>query len=88
MANAPTVFRDTSAPAAIKVPAEKHVAVSPFTNVGNDPANETLCDGLIETLSSQLSALNAEQGSLWVVPASEVRRRNLSSSAIFVPHSA
>ena len=36
---------------------EKHVLVLPFTNVGSDPSNAAICDGLLETLTSRLSSL-------------------------------
>ena len=62
-------------------PREKHVAVLPFSNVGNDPANAALCEGLVATLTGKLSSLEQSPGSLWVVPASEVRARNISSAA-------
>lgn len=60
---------------------EKHIVVLPFTNVGNDAANQEVCDGLMETLSSALSELEADGKSLWVVPASEIRRRKLADPA-------
>jgi serine/threonine-protein kinase len=62
---------------------EKHIAVLPFDNIGNDSANEAISEGLMDSLTSKLS--NLEEGtqgegkqSLWVVPASEVRRRKVS----------
>ena len=61
------------------IPAEKHLAVLPFTNVGGDPSNQAFCDGLVETLTSKLTQLEQFQGSLWVVPASEVRRQRIES---------
>ncbi len=61
---------------------EKHIAVLPFDNIGNDSANEALSEGLQDSLTSKLSNLEnadaASQQSLWVVPASEVRRRKVS----------
>ncbi len=61
---------------------EKHIAVLPFDNIGNDPANEEISEGLQDSLTSKLSNLeeseNAGQQSLWVVPASEVRRRKVN----------
>jgi serine/threonine-protein kinase len=60
-------------------PRERHVAVLPFTNIGNDPGSAALCDGLLETLTGKLTSLEHVGGSLWVVPASEVRRRNIAS---------
>jgi serine/threonine-protein kinase len=61
------------------VPDEKHLVVLPFTNVGNDPTDQAFCDGLVETLTSELTQLEPfSQPSLWVVPASEVRQSRVS----------
>ena len=59
---------------------EKHIAVLPFDNIGNDPANEAIAEGLVDSLTSKLSNLEGTQDtqSLWVVPASEVRRRKVN----------
>ena len=57
---------------------EKHVAVLPFTNVGGAAADQALCDGLMETLTSKLSGLRTSQGALWVVPSGEVQRRKIT----------
>lgn len=58
---------------------EKHIAVLPFDNIGNDSSNEALSEGLQDSLTSKLSNLDSgQQQSLWVVPASEVRRRKVS----------
>lgn len=54
-------------------PERVHVAVLPFENVGRDPLNQAFCDGLVETLSSQLSQLEPFREALWVVPITEVR---------------
>jgi eukaryotic-like serine/threonine-protein kinase len=56
---------------------EKHIAVLPFDNVGSNPANQALIEGLMDSLTSRLSNLEVGQQSLWVVPASVVRRRNV-----------
>ena len=56
---------------------EKHIAVLPFDNIGNDQANALLAEGLMDSLSSRLSNLDAGDDSLWVVPASVVRSRNV-----------
>ncbi len=61
--------------------AEDHVAVLPFENVGNDPANEAVSAGLMDSLSSRLTNLEVGKQSLWVVPASEVRRRKITDPA-------
>jgi len=56
---------------------EERVAVLPFENVGSDPANEAVSQGLMDSLTSRLSNLDVGQQSLWVVPASEVRRQKI-----------
>ncbi len=61
------------------VPAEKHLAILPFLNVGQEPANQAFSEGLVETLASKLSQLEQFQGSLWVVPTSEIRSRSIRS---------
>jgi eukaryotic-like serine/threonine-protein kinase len=57
---------------------EKHVAVLPFDNIGNDPANEAVAEGLMDSLTSKLSNLDSAQQSLWVVPSSVVRGRKIT----------
>jgi serine/threonine-protein kinase len=65
-----------------RVPSEKHIAVLPLENIGGDPANQAFCDGLMETLTSRLTQMEQFHGSLWVVPASEVRERNITSASL------
>ncbi len=57
---------------------EKHIAVLPFDNIGGDPVNEAVSEGLMQSLTSKLSDLDSSQQSLWVVPASEVRRHKVT----------
>src|SRR5260370_12462082 len=57
---------------------QKHVAVLPFTNLSGAAADQALCDGLMETLTSKLSGLRTSQGALWVVAASEIQRRKIT----------
>lgn len=61
--------------------AEDHIAVLPFENVGNDPANEAVSAGLMDSLASRLTNLEVGKQSLWVVPTSEVRRRKVTDPA-------
>lgn len=63
------------------IPDVKHIAVLSFTNIGENPANKALVDGLVETLTSKLSQLEQFQGELWVVPASEVRKNKVTSAS-------
>jgi serine/threonine-protein kinase len=51
--------------------------VLPFDNIGNDPANAALAEGLMDSLTAELSNLGAGKSSLWVVPSSVVRHRNV-----------
>ena len=59
-------------------PGEQHIAVLPFDNVGSDPVNAPLAEGLMDSLAGKLSDLDVGGKSLWVVPSSEVRHRNIS----------
>ena len=61
------------------VPDQKHLLVLPFTNVGGDQTRQAFCDGLVETLTSKVTQMEQFHGSLWVVPASEVRQNQISS---------
>lgn len=61
------------------VPDVQHLLVLPLTNIGGDPGQAALCDGLAEILTSNMSQLEQFHGSLWVVPFSEVRRNGISS---------
>jgi serine/threonine-protein kinase len=61
------------------VPDEHHLVVLPFTNLGGDLQEQAFCDGLVETMTSKLTQLEQFHGTLWVVPASEVRRNNIQS---------
>jgi serine/threonine-protein kinase len=56
----------------------KHVAVLPFDNIGNDPANEAVAEGLMDSLTSKLTNLDSAQQALWVLPASVVRGRKVT----------
>ncbi|MGB8319774.1 MAG: protein kinase [Ignavibacteriaceae bacterium] len=61
-------------------PEPKQVAVLPFINIGNDPASEAFCDGLVETLTSQLTQLPQFNTSIQVIPSSEIHARHISSA--------
>jgi tetratricopeptide (TPR) repeat protein/predicted Ser/Thr protein kinase len=57
---------------------QDHIAVLPFENIGGNPADAPLAAGLMESLTSELSNLDAGSRSLWVVPASVVTARKVS----------
>ncbi len=55
-------------------PAEKLVAVLPFTNIGSDPTNQVYCDGFTEIVTYGLMQLRSRGGTpLSVVPSIEIR---------------
>ncbi len=62
------------------IPAERRIAVLPFSNIGGDPKNQALADGLTEMMSTSLTSLEQFQGSLLVVPASDVRHERVTSA--------
>ena len=57
----------------------RHVVVLPFTDLGETDSGQTVCNGLMETLSSRLTQFEKFQGSLLVVPATEVRQKGVAS---------
>ncbi len=71
------LLRDIIAPTG--APPLQHIAVLPFASVGEDPANRAFCDGLTEILTSQLTQVETFQGSLWVVPQSELRAQEIKA---------
>jgi len=60
----------------------RHIAVLPFANIGNNPADEPIAQGLIDSLTSKLSNLDTAQQSLWVLPASVVLSRKINDPAM------
>jgi serine/threonine-protein kinase len=65
---------------------EKHIAVLPFdivgsTGGGGTAENDALAQGLMASLTGTLSNLDVGKRSLWVVPASEVRRLKVTDPA-------
>ncbi len=63
------------------IPSQKHLLVLPLTNVGHDSTNQAFCDGLMETLTSGVTQLEKyAQRTLWVVPATEVREKVVTSA--------
>ncbi|MGB8325347.1 MAG: protein kinase [Candidatus Acidiferrum sp.] len=55
-----------------------HVAVLPFDTAGNDPEIQAVAQGLMDSMTSELSNLSSVQQSLWVVPSSVVRSRKIT----------
>jgi serine/threonine-protein kinase len=63
------------------VPSQKQIAVLSFVNAGGEAGGQAFSDGIVETLTSKLTQLERFQGSLWVVPASEVRQAGITSAS-------
>ncbi len=63
-----------------QVPAEKHLLVLPFLNVGGEKAGQDLCDGFLEVLTSELTRLERFQKAFWVAPANEVRTSGVANA--------
>lgn len=61
------------------LPAEKKVAILPFTSVQSDAANQAFSDGLLETITNKLIQVERTQKGLRIIPASEVRRQNVTT---------
>jgi serine/threonine protein kinase/tetratricopeptide (TPR) repeat protein len=60
---------------------DKHIAVLPFKNDGNDPAFESVATGFGDSLTNDLSNLEAAQEGLWVVPASQVHNHHITDAS-------
>jgi serine/threonine protein kinase/tetratricopeptide (TPR) repeat protein len=60
---------------------ERHVAVLPFNNVGNNPEDAALVEGLLDSLAGKLSNLDVGNKTLWVIPTSEIRRLKVTDPA-------
>ncbi len=55
------------------LPQEKRVVVLPFSCMPRNPENQAFCDGLVDSLTTQLGGLQQYDPSVWVVPATESR---------------
>jgi Flp pilus assembly protein TadD/TolB-like protein len=60
---------------------ERHLAVLPFANSADDSEYGPVAEGLMDSLTNELSNLEAAQQSIWVVPASVVRNRKVNDPA-------
>jgi len=58
-----------------EIPRQKNLVVLPFTAVGGGAGEQVYCDGFTETVTAKL----AQEPSLQVPPALEVRKRSVSS---------
>jgi serine/threonine-protein kinase len=61
-------------------PPVQRLVVLPFENIGGDPVNQAFCDGMMETLTSKLTELERFHESLWVIPASDVRKEEITTA--------
>jgi serine/threonine protein kinase/tetratricopeptide (TPR) repeat protein len=58
---------------------EQHLAVLPLQDIGGDASSRAFADGIVATLTSELSQLQQFHDSLWVVPTSEVLSHQVRS---------
>jgi len=58
----------------LRLPEQKHIAVLPFQSIGNDTADQAFSDGVVDSLTSNLSQLERLQKSFWVVPSTDSRQ--------------
>src|ERR1019366_749662 len=68
----PSIMRLTSGP--------KHVAVLPFQVSGASDKAGIVADGLVEMITEALSDSQRFQGKVMPVPASEIRRREITTA--------
>lgn len=61
------------------IPDDKHLVVLPFNNLSPQDIPESINDGILEILTSKITQMEMHEGSLWVVPSSEVRASNITS---------
>ncbi len=61
------------------VPEERQLVVLPFENLSEDALPPALSDGLVELVTSTITQLQPQEASMWVVPSTEVRARQISS---------
>jgi serine/threonine-protein kinase len=60
---------------------EKHVAVLPFEMPTDEPQVVAVGDGLMDSLAGDLANLDVVNKTLWVIPASEIRARKVTTAA-------
>jgi serine/threonine-protein kinase len=63
-----------------RTPKVKHIAVLPLSTNGTGADAKAMSDGLMDSLTDRLANLGSENRSLWVVPASEVRRLDVTDA--------
>ena len=61
-------------------PTTRHVLVLPFACHAENPEEELLCEGLLETVTARLSGVRQFSASLSVVPTSEVRGQHIATA--------
>lgn len=64
-----------------ELPEKKHLAVIPFENLSVDDIPAYMADGITEILTSKITRMETQQGALWVVPSSEIRQQQVSSTS-------
>jgi eukaryotic-like serine/threonine-protein kinase len=60
---------------------EQHIAVLPFDNPSHDASMQAVSDGLMDSMTDELSNLSTQQKSLWVIPSSVIRSRKITDAS-------
>lgn len=76
----PWVWRAIESRLGGQPPEPKRIAVIPFEYVGNNPAHRSLCDGLVYSITNQLTQVENLRSYLAVIPISEIRARDVKSA--------
>jgi serine/threonine protein kinase/tetratricopeptide (TPR) repeat protein len=76
----PWVWRAIESRLGGQPPEPKRIAVVPFEYVGNNPAHRSLCDGLVYSITNQLTQVENLRSYLAVIPISEIRARDVKSA--------
>ncbi len=63
------------------LPQDRYLAVLPFTTISDHPGDSYLSDGLMDLLTGKITQLEIAHGSLFVIPASEIRRHDITSAS-------
>ena len=61
-------------------PPIRYLAILPFTSISLEEKNQKYCEGLIEIMTSKLTQTEKLQGTLWIIPSSEVRKYRITSA--------
>lgn len=62
------------------IPPKQYLAILPFNYIGDNPDIQRMCQGLVELMTNKLTQLEGVQGTMQVVPSSDVYALDLTST--------